>query len=167
MKITGTLIETGAAGGGFLAAQVVENKFGDKLKGFAGSAISAGLGTVLIYIAPHAKGGKNALEYAGTSMLAFGVMSGIKKLTMKSTVRRTGLLLDVEQALPGKLLPAPAAKAPGTKAPAKLKGFGNPDGYNMADFGFDDDQLRELGGLSEDFSMNTFAGLGNMANNLV
>jgi len=164
-NINSTIIETGSAGVGFVLAQYADNKFGDKLAGFGGTAIAGGLGAALIYGASYVKPATAAIEAAGMSMLAYSVLSGIKKVAMKSSTRRTGILLDIEQALPGKLLaPTAPAMAPSTSRLSQSS-TAAPSSTARKINGYDDDAQKLLAGLGN-IDYNQLAGAA-MADSLV
>ncbi len=95
MNIKNALIEVGSSGAGLIAAQATENN----LPGIAGPGATFIVGGAAWYYGP------KWAKPAGAVMAGYGVLSAIKKLAFKNA-RTTGILAEIENALPGNSLPA-------------------------------------------------------------
>ncbi len=84
---------------GLMGANAAENN----LDGYIGPGVATGAGVLTLAFAP------KWAKPAGGVLTAYGVFSGIKKLVFKPNKRRTGLLAEVEEILPGYMLPAEQA----------------------------------------------------------
>lgn len=135
MKITDALIEVGSAGAGLLAAQGAENH----LPGYAGPGVALAAGGAVMYFAP------DGFKVGGAVLAGYGLLSAAKKLAFKANKRPTGLLAEVQDVMPGNLLPV-------AKTAAKKKGKGV---KGLADY-YLEEGMAGLGNIEE-----ALAGFGN------
>lgn len=81
-------------GGAMVGAQLIDNK----VPGYYAPLVNGGIGvTALIW-------GPKVTKPAAALLTGYGILSAVKKLVFKPETRRTGILMEIEMALPGNVL---------------------------------------------------------------